>query len=49
MYVDNIDGYMGEQEIIKKFGLELRDDIVFTLSKLRWETLVKNNSDLTFR
>ena len=47
MYVDNTDGYMGEQEIIKKFGLELRDDIVFTLSKLRWETLVKNNSDLT--
>tara|TARA_B100000676_G_scaffold293124_1_gene329492 strand:- start:7 stop:774 length:768 start_codon:yes stop_codon:yes gene_type:complete len=47
MYVDNVDGYMGEQEIIKKFGLELRDDIVFTLSKARWETLVKNNSDLT--
>ena len=47
MYVDNTDGYMGEQEIIKKFGLELRDDIVFTLSKLRWETLIKNNSDLT--
>ncbi len=46
MYVDNTDGYMGEQEIIKKFGLELRDDIRFTLSKLRWETLVKNNGDL---
>ena len=46
MYVDNSDGYMGEQEIIKKFGLELRDDIRFTLSKSRWETLIKNNSDL---
>ena len=46
MYVDNTDGYMGEQEIIKKFGLELRDDIRFTVSKLRWETLVKNNGDL---
>ena len=46
MYVDNTDGYMGEQEIIKKFGLELRDDIKFTVSKLRWETLVKNNGDL---
>ena len=46
MYVDNTDGYMGEQEIIKKFGLELRDDIRFTLSKLRWEQLIKNNSDL---
>ena len=46
MYVDNTDGYMGEQEIIKKFGLELRDDITFTVSKLRWETLISNNSDL---
>ena len=46
MYVDNTDGYMGEQEIIKKFGLELRDDIKFTVSKLRWETLISNNSDL---
>ena len=39
-------GYMGEQEIINKFGLELRDDIKFTVSKLRWETLISNNSDL---
>ena len=46
MYVDNADGYMGEQEIIKKFGLELRDDIRFTLSKLRWEQLIKKNSNL---
>ena len=46
MYVDNTDGYMGEQEIIKKFGLELRDDITFTVSKLRWESLVGNNSEL---
>ena len=27
MYVNSTDGYMGEQEIIKKFGLELTDDI----------------------
>ena len=46
MYVDNTDGYMGEQEIIKKFGLELRDDIKFTVSKLRWDMLISNNSDL---
>jgi len=46
MYVNDTDGFMGEQEIIKKFGLELRDDIKFTVSKLRWETLISNNSDL---
>ena len=44
MYVDNTDGYMGEQEIINKFGLEY--DIKFTVSKLRWETLISNNGDL---
>ena len=41
MYVDNVDGYMGEQEIIKKFGLELRDDIVFTLSKSKMGNFFK--------
>mgnify|MGYP000445152662 CR=1 FL=1 len=46
MYVDNSDGYMGEQEIIKKFGLELRDDITFVVSKARWETLISSNTDL---
>jgi hypothetical protein len=46
MYVDNTEGYMGEEEIIKKFGLELRDDIKFIVSKLRWETLISNNGDL---
>ena len=46
MYVDNTDGYMGEEEIIKKFGLELRDDVTFIVSKLRWETLISNNTDL---
>ena len=30
MYVDNDDGYMGEQEIIKKFGLELEMILLFT-------------------
>ena len=46
MYVELDAGYMGENEIIKKFGLELRDDITFVVSKLRWETLISNNSDL---
>ena len=46
MYVDNSTGYMGDQEIIKRFGLELRDDTTFVVSKARWETLVSNNTDL---
>ena len=35
MYVDNTDGYMGEQEIIKKFGLELREGHTFFAFNLR--------------
>ena len=46
MYVDNSTGYMGDQEIIKRFGLELRDDITFVVSKARWETLISSNTDL---
>ena len=46
MYVDNSTGYMGDQEIIKRFGLELRDDTTFVVSKSRWDTLVSNNTDL---
>jgi len=46
MYVDNTQGYMGDQEIIKRFGLELRDDITFVVSKLRWDRLISSNTDL---
>ena len=34
------------KRLSKVWILELRDDIRFTLSKLRWEQLIKKNSDL---
>ena len=34
------------KRLSKSLVLELRDDIRFTLSKLRWEQLIKKNSDL---
>ncbi len=45
MYVENTDGFAGEQEIIRKFGLELRDDITLVVSKTRWlqTTEIDNN------
>jgi hypothetical protein len=45
MYVENTDGFAGEQEIIRKFGLELRDDITLVVSKTRWlqTTEIENN------
>ena len=40
MYFDTTEGFAGEQEIINKFGLEIREDTSFTISKRRWNDLV---------
>jgi len=40
MYFDTTEGFAGEQEIINKFGLEIREDTSFTISKRRWQDLV---------
>ena len=40
MYFDTTEGFQGEQEIINKFGLEIREDTSFTISKRRWNDLV---------
>jgi len=40
MYFDTTEGFAGEQEIINKFGLEIREDTSFTISKRRWKDLV---------
>ena len=36
MYMDTVEGYAGEKEIITRFGLEIRDETTFTLSRRRW-------------
>tara|TARA_S200000501_G_scaffold336819_1_gene342450 strand:- start:1979 stop:2782 length:804 start_codon:yes stop_codon:yes gene_type:complete len=46
MYVENTDGFAGEQEIIRKFGLELRDDISLVVSKMRWEQVLQSENNL---
>jgi len=40
MYVETSDGFSGEQELINKFGLEIRQDTTFVLSKRRWNDAV---------
>ena len=40
MYMDSTEGFAGEQELISKFGLEIREDTTFTVSKRRWEDIV---------
>lgn len=38
-YVDSIDGFGGEGDIIKKLGFEMRDTLSLIISKTRYETL----------
>ena len=44
MYFENNTGFAGEQEIISKFGLEIRDDTSLMVSKRSWTNLVGNKA-----
>ena len=39
-YMETTEGFAGEQEIINKFGLEIREDTTFMISKRRWQDQV---------
>ncbi len=41
MYMENVDGYEGEGDIFTRFGLEIRDQVTFVLSRRRWEEMVQ--------
>lgn len=40
MYIQNVDGFEGQGDLFTKFGIEIRDQATFVLSKRRWEQLV---------
>ena len=46
MYMDTVEGYEGEKELISRFGLEIRDETTFTVSRRRWLDLVSSNTNL---
>ena len=46
MYMDNIDGYEGEKELMSKFGLDIQDDATFTVSRRRWEQFVAIDNNI---
>jgi hypothetical protein len=37
MYLENVDGFGGDGDLITKFGLEIRDTATFVVSRRRWE------------
>ncbi len=46
MYVDNVDGYEGEKELMSKFGLDIQDDATFTVARRRWEQFVSVDNNV---
>ena len=45
MYMETTEGFAGDQEIINKFGLEIRDDTTFMVAKRSWEYHVGNSAN----
>ena len=45
-YMETTEGFAGEQEIINKFGLEIREDTTFMISKRRFDEAVDNKATL---
>ena len=43
MYIKNTDGFEGEGSFLSKFGLEIRDQITFTVAKRTWSSLGVSN------
>lgn len=40
MYISNTDGFEGDQTIMSKFGLEIRDQATFVVARRSWEKFV---------
>ena len=39
MFIKSVDGFEGEGDLVSKFGLEVRDQIIFSMSRRAWEGL----------
>jgi hypothetical protein len=41
MYIENVEGFDGEGDLFTRFGVEIRDEATFVVSRRRWEQTVK--------
>ena len=46
MYIESTEGFAGQQEIVSKFGLEIREDTTFCVSKRSWSYHVGQKDSL---
>ena len=48
MYIENVEGFEGDGDILSKFGVEIRDQATFIVAKKRWNQIKANsNSGVT--
>lgn len=48
MYIENVEGFDGEGDLFTKFGVEIRDEATFIVSRRRWNTTVgRSNNEIT--
>ena len=45
MYMETTEGFAGQQELINKFGLEIREDTTFMVAKRSWNYHVSNKAN----
>ena len=46
MWMETQEGYEGEKELVSRFGLEIRDETTFVVSRRRWDDTVSNDANL---
>lgn len=45
MYIENVDGFDGEGDLFTKFGIEIRDQATFIVSRRRWDQMVRRHDN----
>ena len=45
MYVEDVNGFAGEGDLVGKFGLEVRDEVTYVVSRRRFEMLVDQHDN----
>jgi len=48
MYIDNIEGFEGERDLFSRFGVEIRDEATFVVSRRRWtQQVARMDNEIT--
>ena len=47
MYIKNVEGFEGEGDLLSRFGLEIRDQITFTVARKRFDQAITSPKILT--